>query len=112
VRGALPTPDVMTDRERLDQLITARHPCVAILTPEESHALDVVREAALERSLDLSIWSITTGLHGGIIDPPQTIPDTENPAAALFHLAANQRTRAPGGLSFSTARRFFVRSLR
>jgi hypothetical protein len=84
----------MTDRERLDQLITARHPCVSILSSEESHALDIVRETALERSLDLWIWSITTGIQGGLIDPPQVVADTENAAAALFHLARNQRSRA------------------
>ena len=50
------------DRDELDRLITARHACIAISTPEEEYVLTMVRELAVERGQELWVWSVTQGL--------------------------------------------------
>ena len=37
-----------TDRDRLLAMLAAHHPCISITSYEEDHALDVVRQAAME----------------------------------------------------------------
>lgn len=83
----------MTDRQRFEKLIVARHPCVSIVTFEERQALELVTHTAVELGLDVLLWSVTGGLRDGLVEGAASIPDTENPAAALFHLARNQNKR-------------------
>src|SRR3954468_14941703 len=77
----------VTDEERFTALLRARHPAIAIVTPEEEDALDVVLRAAVELGLDVLLWSNSRGVRDGLLEGGPGIPDTEHPAAALYHLA-------------------------
>ncbi len=76
----------MTDRERLEQLIRSRHPLITIVTNEEAYALGLVRETALAMGRDLRLWSIIGGVRDGLVSGTPPIPETEHPAAAIYHL--------------------------
>src|SRR5687767_6245277 len=76
-----------SDRERLNHLFRARHPCVSIVTFEEEQALTLLREIALDHSGDLWVWSFSGGFRDGLVERSLPIPNTEHPAAALTHLA-------------------------
>ncbi len=80
------------DTEKLNALLAAQQPCISIVTIEEHYALSVVREVAIERGQNLRIWSITSGLHDGLIEDGPVVPDTTHPAAALVSLASQSRT--------------------
>ena len=75
----------MTDLEHISQLITARHPCLAVATFEEDYILGLLRVAAVERGLELWLWSISRGVRDGLIADSTPLPDTDHPAAALYH---------------------------
>jgi ATP-dependent 26S proteasome regulatory subunit len=77
----------MTDRAQLEQLILASHPCVIINTTEEDYILKLLCEIAIESTRDMSQWTITDGVRDSIVAESKPIPQTEHPAAALFHLA-------------------------
>jgi SpoVK/Ycf46/Vps4 family AAA+-type ATPase len=76
----------MTDRERFEHLIRSRHPCILIVTHEEEYALGVVREAALQLNREARLWSVVGGVRNGLVAGTPPIPETEHPAAALYHL--------------------------
>src|SRR5687767_12628041 len=76
----------MTDLERLDQLITARHPCIAVSTFEEDYVLGLLRHLAVERQRELWLWSVTIGWREGLLAGAPPMPDTEHAAAALYHI--------------------------
>jgi SpoVK/Ycf46/Vps4 family AAA+-type ATPase len=82
------------DHDRFEQLITARHACVSITTSEENYALSVVGDIALRRQVDYWLWSVTRGVRDGLLADSPPIPDTDHPAAALFHLSRNLTKRA------------------
>ena len=82
-----------TDVESLERLLTARHACVSILTFEEEHALDVVRQAALVRASPLWVWSASMGIREGLLKDSPPVPDTTNVAAALYYLWADPDLR-------------------
>jgi SpoVK/Ycf46/Vps4 family AAA+-type ATPase len=84
----------MTDRQTLEELFLARHPLVAIQTFEEEYVLTVLGELAVERGLDLWMWSATEGLRDGLISGSQPIPDTDHAAAALYWILQQQSERA------------------
>lgn len=84
----------MTDRQSLEELFLARHPVVAIQTFEEEYVLTVLGEMALERELDLWMWSATEGLRDGLISGSRPIPDTDHAAAALYWILQQQSQRA------------------
>jgi ATP-dependent 26S proteasome regulatory subunit len=73
------------DLHKLEQLISARHPLISILTFEEEYALRVVSEVAMPRG-NLWVWSCATGVVDGLIKSSAALPDTENAAAALFRI--------------------------
>ncbi len=77
-----------SDRERIETILAARHPCVAITTEEEADALLLVRDAAMGAKLDLWVWSVLDGVYDGLISEPTTVKETENPAAALYYFAS------------------------
>src|SRR5678815_4644558 len=81
----------MTDLEQLNQLITARHPCLAVATFEEEYVLGLLRQIAVERQWDLWLWSVTHGVRDGLLANSRSVPDTDHPAAALYHFAQKQR---------------------
>jgi SpoVK/Ycf46/Vps4 family AAA+-type ATPase len=80
------TKSTSPDPGRFQQVLSARHPCIAISTYEEEDALLMVREAALEAGGSLWLWSINGGVRDGLISQGTPVPDTEHPAAALYHL--------------------------
>jgi AAA+ superfamily predicted ATPase len=82
-----------TDQQRFEQLVTARHPCIAIATAEEDYALRIIRDTAIERGLEMWLWSITTGVRDALIDNAAITADTEHPAAALFHVWRDRTNR-------------------
>ncbi len=81
----------MTDTERLTQLFDAQHTCISILTLEEEEAMDVVRNAALDRGLEVLIWSVTQGVRDGLLAKPPIVMDSEHPSAALYYLSTLKR---------------------
>ena len=83
----------MNDQQRLEQLMRARYACVAILSTEEEYVLGLVRDTASQMRGDLWLWSIVRGVHDGLIADSKPVPDTEHPAAALYHFA--YRLQAP-----------------
>ncbi|MBC8107150.1 MAG: hypothetical protein H7Z14_11215, partial [Anaerolineae bacterium] len=80
----------MRDHDQLRELLCARHPCVSITTFEESHALSIVREVAMDAGLNVRLWSVTIGLRDGLIDNAPATPNTDHPAAALTMLARDR----------------------
>jgi AAA+ superfamily predicted ATPase len=83
----------MTDLEHVNQLLTARHPCVAVSTFEEDYVLGLLRQAAVERGLELWLWSVSRGLSDGLLADSPPVLNTEHPAAALYHVARQQSFR-------------------
>ena len=83
-----------TDRDRLLALLAARHPCISIITYEEDHALDVVREAAMEDRRDLLIWDCVNGLRDGIMKDSVAFADTTHPAGGLAQAEKHPRKEA------------------
>ena len=83
----------MTDLERLQQLIVARHPCIAIGTVEEDYVLKMLVNASVEVGREMLCWSVTRGVYDGVISGQPPVPHTEHPAAALTHLC----DRGPAG---------------
>jgi ATP-dependent 26S proteasome regulatory subunit len=84
VAETAPTP---TNQERLQALIVASHPCLAIVSAEETYALELVKTTALQTGHEVVVWSATRGVTGGVFEDSEPIPNTEHPAAALYHFA-------------------------
>jgi SpoVK/Ycf46/Vps4 family AAA+-type ATPase len=76
---------VNEDSQRLAKLIQAQHHIISIATLEEEEALQTVRDAAIDRGLDLWLWSMSKGIRDGLLVDGPCVPDTDHPAAALFH---------------------------
>jgi SpoVK/Ycf46/Vps4 family AAA+-type ATPase len=76
----------MTDEERFQALLQARYPAISIVTPEEEDALDTVLRATVEVQLDALLWSNSRGVRDGLLEDGPSVPDSEHPAAAMFHL--------------------------
>ena len=80
----------MTNQAQLEHLLLeARHPCIVISTHEEAHALELVRSAVMGGRETLWIWNVIKGLYAGTFENCKPLPNTENPAAALYHIAHN-----------------------
>jgi hypothetical protein len=79
-------PAVSSDSQRLYQLLLSQHPAVFCQTFEENETLQLIIDTALENKLDLWLWSISRGLHDPTLKDAIPIPDTEHPAAAIYHL--------------------------
>ena len=79
----------MTDRQRLEQLIKARHSCLTITTADEEYVLVHLREIAVEAGREVWQWTITDGLRDALVAGEREVPQTDHPAAALFHLTRN-----------------------
>ncbi len=82
----------MTDQQRLEHLIRAGHTCISIVTHEEDYALALVRDTVFQLGRDLSgpgmwLWSVVGGVRDGLVADAKPVPETEHPAAALYHLS-------------------------
>src|SRR3954471_19332204 len=80
----------MTDSEQIEQLVTARHPCVAVATFEEEYVLGLLRELSAQKGWDLWVWSVTRGLSDGLVANSPPVLNTDHPAGALYHIANQQ----------------------
>ncbi|MHC4425311.1 MAG: AAA family ATPase [Planctomycetota bacterium] len=80
----------MDDIERFEQLINGSYCCISIVTYEEQHALEIVRQAALSLDRDLWTWSVAGGVRPGLLADGLFIADTETAAAGLCNLAATK----------------------
>jgi len=75
-----------SDLERLQKLIRGCHPCLQIVTHEESLARSLIFEAAEGLDCDIWLWSVISGVWQGAPNS-KPIPDTTNPAAGLLYLS-------------------------
>jgi hypothetical protein len=82
----MPDPAHSSDHAHLAALLRARHPLIFIPTLEDDHALALVTDLALPDGLDLLAWSAVRGLGDGRFREAPGLPETEHPAAALFHV--------------------------
>lgn len=73
------------DRTELSRLLRSRHHVIWMPTYEESYALTLVREAAMDQRRRLSIWSASRGVHEGLLEKGEVTPGTTGAAAALRH---------------------------
>ncbi len=83
----------MTDPERFTALLAANYPCIAITTSEEQDAIEMILAAAIEGGIDALIWSQSRGLRDALLRDAPAVPDTEHPAAALYHLEQTSPAR-------------------
>ncbi|MFA5864530.1 MAG: AAA family ATPase [Phycisphaerae bacterium] len=82
----------MTDQEKLELLLRARHSCVSITTFEEDYALGLVRNVAEQCRRGLWIWSANRGIRDGLRDDGMPVADTEHPAAALYYYGVRENS--------------------
>ena len=87
----------MTDQQRLAQLIESQHPCIAMVTADEPHALSVVRMIAMELGCELRLWAISQGWHDGL-------SATREPVGRLRSLRGAQHIPADLGRRWRLAR--------
>lgn len=75
----------------LDQILAQHfkggHACLRVVTVEEEEAVRAVVHAALATGRSLMGWSVIRGVHDGLLAGGKSVPQTENPAAGLLHLA-------------------------
>ncbi len=76
--------------ESLHNLFNAGHPCVTIVTAEEAHAVDLVKQAVSPRVDELWQWSAVSGLRRAEIEGAESVDGTMNAAAAMSHLLERQ----------------------
>ncbi|MCC6421954.1 MAG: AAA family ATPase [Phycisphaerales bacterium] len=79
------------NKQRLEKLILAQHRVISISTLEEEEALQVVRDTALERGLEMWLWSMSKGIRDGLLVDGPCVPDTDHPAAAMFHWMSQEK---------------------
>ncbi len=77
----------MDDETRLEKLLNGHHPCIFINTFEEDYARSVVATAALHAGKDLFSWSVTQGVHDGLVKDSPPVKDTEHPGAAMMYFS-------------------------
>lgn len=78
-----------SDIDRLSSLIRAGRSAIAIVTHEEKEAVELVSTAAMMLGRQVREWSSTLGVREGLLAVSTPVPDTENAAAGLHHLATN-----------------------
>ncbi|MCP4711892.1 MAG: AAA family ATPase [Planctomycetes bacterium] len=75
-----------SDHQRLQKLIKGCHPCIQIVTHEESLARSLIFDAAEDTQRDIWLWSVISGVWQGVPNS-KPIADTSNPAAGLLYLS-------------------------
>lgn len=83
----------MTDLEQLESLLAARHSCIVVATDEEEYVRTLAAQAAVGQRKDLWAWSVTHGLHDGLVAGSTPLPDTTHAAAALYYLSNDREKR-------------------
>ena len=82
--------NAMDDVTRLEQLLRSDCPCIAIVTHEEEHALQLIQNALMAGKREFSIWSASEGIRGGFFqndEEEQALQQaTESPNVALAGL--------------------------
>lgn len=79
----------MTDEEQFQHLLACQHPCIAIASCEEEYALSIIRDAAIEGSREMWLWTVSQGLRDGLVQDGPSMADTEPAAAALYRICQN-----------------------
>ncbi len=82
------------DLKRLEHLLTAKHPCVAITTVEEDHALELLTYAVARTGHPMWIWSATRGVYAGLFENARSIPQTEKAAVGLHYFLTEVKEKA------------------
>ena len=80
---------VKSDQQHLEDLLRAQHACISMCTLEEHYAAEIIQAAALGRTL--WFWSAMRGMWPGELEGSLPVPNTENPAAALYYLTREIR---------------------
>ena len=75
--------EAVGDKERLEQLITARHPCIHLVTREEDHARKLINGIVAGTPDGYWLWCAVHGVRAGLLDKADPVKETENPAAAI-----------------------------
>src|SRR3954468_13353461 len=84
----------MDDRKRFANLLRARHPCIAIVTSDEGHALNVVVGAAVDCARQVLSWSTMRGICSGLFqEEVDKRPESNVPSRALRMLALEDHTK-------------------
>lgn len=78
----------MHDQHRLESLIDARHPCIAITTREEDYALNLIKATTMHTGHQLWMWTAVRGVYEGLFEGAQPLENTEHLAAALYHFSS------------------------
>ena len=68
---------MMDDLGKLKHLVESGHACISIVTHEESEALSLVKDLAIESKRDLLVWSAGYGIREGILAAQPPVADTE-----------------------------------
>ena len=76
----------MTNQERIEELIAARHPCIAVTSGEEQYVCNLIRHSAMGRDGAFLCWTIIDGLRDGLVEDAKPIPETDHPAAGLYRM--------------------------
>ena len=72
-------------------------PIAFVGTVEEEYVLVLLGLAVVEAGRELLRWTVTRGVHDGLVAGQPPIPDTEHPAGALSYVT----DRAPSGATGS-----------
>ena len=82
------------DRKRFANLLRARHPCISIVTSDETHAHGVVTGAAVDCGRETLSWSTVRGISSGLFqEEVDKRPDSNVPARAMRLLALEGGTK-------------------
>jgi SpoVK/Ycf46/Vps4 family AAA+-type ATPase len=82
-----------TDEERLERMIRARYPAIAIRTFEEEYVQRLAHGVAMELQCEHFTWSVTRGIRDALVNGAPPVVDTEHPAAALVWMSQPRTKR-------------------
>ena len=80
-------PGKESNQDRLEKLILSGHSCINIETHEELYTLHLIDSIIKGRLDPLWHWTAVKGVYPGLLADARPIPETEHPAAAMYHLA-------------------------
>ncbi|MCH7545136.1 MAG: AAA family ATPase [Planctomycetes bacterium] len=86
----MPQSGKESNHERLEKLILSGHSCITIETHEELYTLGLIESIVKDRLDPLWHWTAVRGVFAGMLPDSRPIPETEHPAAAMYHLAAKE----------------------
>jgi len=80
----------MDDLSRLKNLLRSDHPCLWISTHEEAEALETLLNAAADLQREMHVWTVLDGIRDGVLSDGPRVENTDQPAAALYHVATRR----------------------